>query len=316
MHEYTPNYKILQQSFEKCGILKFVDVEKLQKGKPQDNLEFLQWIKRYYDIHYKVGTYYDAVERRNGEELYVAESKLKLTSKSLQLKFKKNNSNENVKKVDKRANQNIKDSNTNNAAIESKKENMSQESNSKRNEVSPSINNLKFLSEKRNQINIEKEIIVGAFDKNLAPRVQINDSSLKESHNYLIVNNQARLVSSVGKLNIHSDNKDNFHLNRINLFTKPQENVIRLTEEFEIVNNKNELKELKNENFILKKCLSDIGRERDFYLSKLRNIEYTLLKVSNNEINNDTMDILSHILYNTTDLELCVDDKGLIKIKK
>ncbi len=36
------------------------------KGKYQDNLEFLQWIKRYFDLHYPGGEY-DAVARRGSK---------------------------------------------------------------------------------------------------------------------------------------------------------------------------------------------------------------------------------------------------------
>lgn len=42
-----------------------VDVTKLCKAKPLDNLEMLQWIKRYFDMHYG-GAEYNAVERRGG----------------------------------------------------------------------------------------------------------------------------------------------------------------------------------------------------------------------------------------------------------
>lgn len=45
--------------------LKAVDVPKLVKGKYQDNLEFLQWMKRYFDLNYSGGEY-NAVERRKG----------------------------------------------------------------------------------------------------------------------------------------------------------------------------------------------------------------------------------------------------------
>ena len=40
------------------------------KAKYQDNLEMLQWIKRYYDINAK-GEGYDALARRKNAELYL-----------------------------------------------------------------------------------------------------------------------------------------------------------------------------------------------------------------------------------------------------
>jgi len=62
-YEYVKNYKVLQEIFNKVGIDRFIDVQKLIKAKYQDNLEFLQWIKRYFDLHFPGGKY-DAVERR------------------------------------------------------------------------------------------------------------------------------------------------------------------------------------------------------------------------------------------------------------
>jgi RP/EB family microtubule-associated protein len=50
-HDSVKNYKVLQTVFDKKGIAKAIDVTKLLKGKPMDNLEFLQWLKRYYDIN-------------------------------------------------------------------------------------------------------------------------------------------------------------------------------------------------------------------------------------------------------------------------
>jgi len=62
-YEYINNFKVLQTSFDKFGIDKAIDVSKLVKGKYQDNLEFLQWLKRYYDLHHPEAEY-NAVERR------------------------------------------------------------------------------------------------------------------------------------------------------------------------------------------------------------------------------------------------------------
>jgi len=69
-YEWIANYKILQTSFDKLGIQKSIDVTSLIKGKRMDNLEFLQWLKRYFDLNYN-GEGYDAVKiRENARALY------------------------------------------------------------------------------------------------------------------------------------------------------------------------------------------------------------------------------------------------------
>jgi microtubule-associated protein, RP/EB family len=84
-YAYVQNFKILQSeflslfhpplgkpltlratdSFAKHHVEKPIPVEALSKCKMQDNLEFLQWAKRYWDQHYPGGDY-DAVGRRKG----------------------------------------------------------------------------------------------------------------------------------------------------------------------------------------------------------------------------------------------------------
>ncbi|XP_070555461.1 microtubule-associated protein RP/EB family member 3-like isoform X7 [Ptychodera flava] len=62
-HEYIQNFKILQAAFKKTGTDKVIPVERLVKGRFQDNFEFVQWFKKYFDANYK-GTDYDPVEAR------------------------------------------------------------------------------------------------------------------------------------------------------------------------------------------------------------------------------------------------------------
>jgi len=64
-HEFIQNWKILQNGFKKCGIDKVIQVERLVKGKFQDNFEFCQWFKKFFDANYAGGEY-DAVKARSG----------------------------------------------------------------------------------------------------------------------------------------------------------------------------------------------------------------------------------------------------------
>jgi microtubule-associated protein, RP/EB family len=64
-YEYIQNYKVLQAAYNRVGIEKKVDVEKLIKGKYQDNLEFMQWVKGFFDQHASdAALQYDGAARR------------------------------------------------------------------------------------------------------------------------------------------------------------------------------------------------------------------------------------------------------------
>lgn len=70
-HEYINNFKLLQGAFKKAGVDKVIPVEKLVKGRFQDNFEFVQWFKKFFDANYD-GHDYDAVNARGGDALGAA----------------------------------------------------------------------------------------------------------------------------------------------------------------------------------------------------------------------------------------------------
>ncbi|VDM68730.1 unnamed protein product [Strongylus vulgaris] len=66
--DWLGNWKIVQTSWKTLGVEKIVPVDKLIKGKFQDNFEFLQWFKKFFDANYD-GHEYNPLDARGGEPL-------------------------------------------------------------------------------------------------------------------------------------------------------------------------------------------------------------------------------------------------------
>lgn len=63
--KYLANWKIVQTNMARHKIDKVVPIDRLVKCKMQDNLEFLQWCKKFWDQYFPGGEY-DANGRRGG----------------------------------------------------------------------------------------------------------------------------------------------------------------------------------------------------------------------------------------------------------
>ncbi|CAN8254911.1 unnamed protein product [Cochlearia groenlandica] len=66
-YDMIQNYKVLQDVFNKLKVTKPLEINRLVKGRPLDNLEFLQWLKRFCDsINGGImNENYNPVERRS-----------------------------------------------------------------------------------------------------------------------------------------------------------------------------------------------------------------------------------------------------------
>ncbi|ELU18870.1 hypothetical protein CAPTEDRAFT_180168 [Capitella teleta] len=67
-HEFIQNFKLVQNSFKKLAVDKVIPVERLVKAKFQDNFEFVQWFKKFFDANCQ-DIEYDALAMRGGEPL-------------------------------------------------------------------------------------------------------------------------------------------------------------------------------------------------------------------------------------------------------
>lgn len=77
-HAYIENWKVLQESFKKLQIAKEVPIQRLVKGRFQDNFEFLQWFYKFYTINDSGrGDDYDPVAVRGGAATGITKSPVK-----------------------------------------------------------------------------------------------------------------------------------------------------------------------------------------------------------------------------------------------
>ncbi|XP_008310513.1 microtubule-associated protein RP/EB family member 3a isoform X1 [Cynoglossus semilaevis] len=67
-HEFIHNFKVLQAAFKRMSVDKIIPVERLVKGKFQDNFEFVQWFKKFFDANYD-GKEYDPLLSRQGQDV-------------------------------------------------------------------------------------------------------------------------------------------------------------------------------------------------------------------------------------------------------
>ncbi|KAF7632319.1 Calponin-homology (CH) domain-containing protein [Meloidogyne graminicola] len=79
--DWLNNWRILQHSWKDIGIDRPIPVQSLMRAKFQDNFEFLQWFKKFFDANYD-GHEYDPTTARNNESIELKDEIVAVNSKT------------------------------------------------------------------------------------------------------------------------------------------------------------------------------------------------------------------------------------------
>ncbi|EAS02627.2 EB1-like protein, putative (macronuclear) [Tetrahymena thermophila SB210] len=258
-YEFVNNFKVLQQSFTKIGINKPIDVEKLTKCKYQDNLEFAQWIKKYFDQNggAKQLQEYDPVGKRGNIEVDFsfiegksnAGASTTTTINSKDSNIQGNKVNQNRKQVAPRQATSIMISN----------------------EISNDLNKSQTLYEQKEQ----KE--QNNFNYNIRGQNQIYESIIvnqRKSSNSSNSSAQSKPFNKNMIKNVQSSYEINSVYNNSNFLLPITNNNYNNNNNNNINNNNNNIvvSSYSDSNAINQK----LQEEREFYFSKLKNIDHLL----------------------------------------
>ena len=267
--EFLNNLKIMQQALISCKIQKEIDIQRLAKGRYQDNFEILQWFKGIFDNINPDLSNYDPIKRRNNQVLTylnvnVNQNKINMKGK-IPLKIKNNN---NVKSLTKDLN----------------------------------LSTINTLSKNIPSSTIRSE---PSF---------CSESNINEENNSL--QTEQFMHNSFNKENLMNDgvqtdlNNENIKINDCN------EKIEQLNKEIENMNHENE--KFEKENQTIKLLLAEVGQEKEFYYSKLKDIEFLIEKIKNydNIDKSKLINFLEKILYTQYTCEVLINENNQIEIKE
>ena len=267
--EFLNNLKIMQQALISCKIQKEIDIQRLAKGRYQDNFEILQWFKGIFDNINPDLSNYDPIKRRNNQVLTylninVNQNKINMKGK-IPLKIKNNN---NVKSLTKDLN----------------------------------LSTINTLSKNITSSTIRTE---PSF---------CSESNINEQNNSL--QTEQFMHNSFNKENLMNDgvqtdlNNENIKINDCN------EKIKQLNKEIENMNHENE--KFEKENQTIKLLLAEVGQEKEFYYSKLKDIEFLIEKIKNydNIDKSKLINFLEKILFTQYTCEVLINENNQIEIKE
>lgn len=351
--EYISNFKLFQQGLSNNNIDKPINIQRLSKGKTMELIELLQWLYGHYISLGTEINNYDAVKKRNGNNFVFFGQKLNgnnninlnnnnksnlgirddmskgssnfsefkdfFGAKKINTRNKNNfNSNINSLNANLRSNNfhtkfNLNNTNTNNKnliknKIRGKSEKVSIISNSSFSSISPIPNprvggDVDFSCQMKNSLSISK-------NSELNNNNQLNNININEVANSSFI--------------IEEKPEEEEKLNNIlfeGISNIDKENILEL--EKHDGNNIRDLKilirKLRVNSIIFKSnlgsILNKVTKERDFFLNKLKDIEYLFFNPIIKNSNENKNEILKSILTSQIDSTILINNQGIAEIK-
>ena len=275
--EFLNNLKIMQQALISCKIQKEIDIQKLAKGRYQDNFEILQWFKGLFDNIKPDLSNYDALKRRNNQVLSY-----------LNFNPNKKNIKENLPFKIKNRNRNIHVDNIKNLP---KYLNLSK------------INKINNISK-----NINSSVITTA--PSFCSESNINEENYSLQTEQFIRNSfsQDNFINNTIPTNLENEN--------IEYNEKIDEIIEQINKDIDMAKHENE--KFEKENKTIKLLLAEVGQEKEFYYSKLKDIEFLIEKVKNYD-NIDKINLINFIekiLFTQFNSEVIINENNQIEIKE
>ena len=332
--EYISNFKLFQEGLVNNNIDKPIDIQRLSKGKTQELIELLQWL---YGHHLNLGieaNNYDAIKKRNGNNfIYFGQRMNNINNFSRNnfgirddiskasgnsdykdffgvknnLKNKKNiNSNINSLNANLRSNNfHTKFNNNNNDKNNKKNKNKNKRGKSEKISINTSTESLNSFSLSSNSH--PQKIISEDKNKNKSSEDLVNMNDIINSP--LIIEEKPEEEEKLN--NVLFDGISNID----------KENILELEKHDgnNILNLKILIRKLRVNNIIFKtnlgSILNKVTKERDFFLNKLKDIEYLYFNPIISNSNEEKNILLKSILKSQFDSTILIDSKGKASIK-
>ena len=332
--EYISNFKLFQEGLVNNNIDKPIDIQRLSKGKTQELIELLQWL---YGHHLNLGieaNNYDAIKKRNGNNfIYFGQRMNNINNFSRNnfgirddiskasgnsdykdffgvknnLKNKKNiNSNINSLNANLRSNNfHTKFNNNNNDKNNKKNKNKNKRGKSEKISINTSTESLNSFS----------------LSSNSHPQKMISEDKNKNKSSEDLINMNDIINSP---LIIEEKPEEEEKLNNVlfdGISNIDKENILELEKHDgnNILNLKILIRKLRVNNIIFKtnlgSILNKVTKERDFFLNKLKDIEYLYFNPIISNSNEEKNILLKSILKSQFDSTILIDSKGIASIK-